>query len=355
MKDTATGGAGPPTDTLRAQYTLLIKQGCLHPEDYKTNIQRLRRLVLMEGLPVEDDGELTDRQRGQVGSCSLRGKIWKILLGVKSVDAGQYSALLAKGPSPQYQKIRKDIDRTFMSDTAFAQSVDQDKLSRSLNAYVNYCSEKKLAHSYVQGGNTLMGTLLYVMPELDAFATFLTVVNEHLPLYLVPNISGVYQGLQALDYLLETGDPELYAHLRAHNYYPQLLMHSILSLGTGTPPLSEVLHLWDFYFAFGMHMNVVCTAAQIVLMRDTLLAHPSPCSMFRSLPNLDAKVIIDLALVLVRQLPDHVYEYLVDHASSSDLVFPVVREAGLGGSAPLKLNASHGSSTLKSLLPKMQT
>ena len=97
-----------------------------------------------------------------------------------------------------------------------------------------------------------------------------------------------------IDYKCRTVDPDLYKYLRAHNYYPELLTHAVLSLGTsispflylylyllssfsvvnftlyntsrylidnnivgtGTPPLAEVLHLWDFYFAFGIRITV---------------------------------------------------------------------------------------------------
>jgi cell cycle arrest protein BUB2 len=37
-------------------------------------------------------------------------------------------------------------------------------------------------------------------------------------------------------------------------------------------PLTEVLKLWDFLFAFGFHLNVVCLVCQVVFIRDKLLA-----------------------------------------------------------------------------------
>lgn len=37
-------------------------------------------------------------------------------------------------------------------------------------------------------------------------------------------------------------------------------------------PLTEVLKLWDFFFAFGFHLNVVCLVCQVVFIRDQLLA-----------------------------------------------------------------------------------
>lgn len=60
-------------------------------------------------------------------------------------------------------------------------------------------------------------------------------------------------------------------------------------------------------------MNVVFTLAQLILMRETLLSHPSPCSLFRSLPPLDSQLIIPLSVHLVRQFPADLYDKMVAH------------------------------------------
>jgi len=39
-----------------------------------------------------------------------------------------------------------------------------------------------------------------------------------------------------------------------------------------TPPLDEVLRLWDFLLAFGVHLNVLCVIAQLLLIRDDVMA-----------------------------------------------------------------------------------
>ncbi len=41
-----------------------------------------------------------------------------------------------------------------------------------------------------------------------------------------------------------------------------------------TQPLSELLKLWDFLFAYGIHLNILCVIAQLVFMRDQLLKTP---------------------------------------------------------------------------------
>jgi len=293
---------------LRKKYLELIEYGNTHPETVHQNLYQLRKTILLEGLPPETEDEIANR--GKDGSkCSLRGLVWKILLGIDNVDAERYIELIKKGPSNRYQKIRKDISRTFMRDSQFSQAVSQDQLSRCLNAFAHDCSEL----GYVQGMNAICGAFLYVLPELDAFYCFSTLVTGSCHLYLDSTISGVHSAETLLDKILEFVDPELYEYLQNRNYHPFLFTQPILSLGTATPPLDELLHLWDFYFAFGVHLNVICTISQLLLMRDTLLAHPSPCSLFRSFPELDAPTILNLSIHIIRQLPDDIYEMLVNH------------------------------------------
>lgn len=47
---------------------------------------------------------------------------------------------------------------------------------------------------------------------------------------------------------------------------------AVLTLSACTPPLPEVLKLWDFLLAYGAHLNILCVVAQLLLMRDELLA-----------------------------------------------------------------------------------
>lgn len=47
---------------------------------------------------------------------------------------------------------------------------------------------------------------------------------------------------------------------------------AVLTLSACTPPLPEVLILWDFLLAYGPHLNILCVVAQLLLMRKELLA-----------------------------------------------------------------------------------
>jgi cell cycle arrest protein BUB2 len=78
-----------------------------------------------------------------------------------------------------------------------------------------------------------------------------------------------------VDKVLATVDPKLAAYLLSKGMHAELYAFpSVLTFCACTPPLPEVLRLWDLFFAFGAHLNIVCIVAQLVLMRDTILANP---------------------------------------------------------------------------------
>lgn len=68
--------------------------------------------------------------------CSLRGLVWKVLLGTIHTDSVLYIRLVAKGPSSEDAKIKEDTFRTFPRDEEFRRRVHEHKLSRINNAYV---------------------------------------------------------------------------------------------------------------------------------------------------------------------------------------------------------------------------
>lgn len=231
-------------------------------------------------------------------------------------------------------------------------------------------TEDQLGFTYVQGMNVLAAPFLYTMPsEIEAFFCFAKFIEEACPLYVQPTLEGVHKGLrvcfapqqaskvantsQLLDRCLKFVDPELYAHLRTKNLSAELYAFpcmplstpcycgldadevlAVLTLCACTPPLDQVLQLWDFLLAFGVHLNVLCVIAQLLLMRDEVMASPrcvksthflhflcsqnlqmrlSPMRLLRTFPPLEAIPVIGIAVTLVRDLPADLYDELVRH------------------------------------------
>jgi cell cycle arrest protein BUB2 len=129
---------------------------------------------------------------------------------------------------------------------------------------------------YVQGMNVLCAPFLYAArSEVEAFALFHTFITRECPGYIRGAMDGVHRGLNLVDRCLEIVEPKLAAYLFSKGLQAKLYAFpSVLTLCACTPPLPEVLHLWDFLFAYGPHLNILCIVAQLILMRDTLLKSP---------------------------------------------------------------------------------
>jgi len=275
-------------------------------KDVEESIKKLRRLILIEGIPSGADS-------------TLRYRIWKILLRVSELPAETFLDYVARGPCEVREKIRNDTFRTLATDRGFKERVHEDMLVRLLDAFVwrNHDRQEynQPGFTYVQGMNVLAAPFLYTMPsEIEAFFCFAKFIEEVCPTYVQPTLEGVHHGLKLLDRCLKIVDPELYQYLRSKNLSAELYAFpSILTLCACTPPLDEVLQLWDFLLAFGVHLNVLCVIAQLLMIRDDVMKSSSPMRLLRTFPPLEASPVIGIAVTLVRDLPTDLYDELVRH------------------------------------------
>ncbi|KAF7182039.1 hypothetical protein CNMCM7691_001427 [Aspergillus felis] len=316
--------------------------------DVDDALKELRYLVL--STRVEADGD---------GMSTYRVYLWLTLLDIPPLPTDEYLSLIHRGRSPAYTKIRNDTFRTLATDPLFKRRVTEASLIRLLNATawkIHDVKAKKRPKSrlstsrrremellintppsiaeeeptatpsseaitsesaiYVQGMNVLCAPFLYVArSEVEAFALFHYFITRECPGYIRGAMDGVHRGLRLVDRCLEIVEPKLAAYLFSKGMQAELYAFpSVLTLCACTPPLPEVLHLWDFLFAYGPHLNILCIVAQLIRMRDTILESPSPNKILRSFPPLDAKEIIALTVLIVRKIPDALYAELIDHA-----------------------------------------
>lgn len=129
---------------------------------------------------------------------------------------------------------------------------------------------------YVQGMNVMAAPFLYVArSEVEAFAAFDAYITNECPGYVRGSMEGVHKGLALVDQILSIVDPKLAACLQSKGMKAEIYAFpSVLTLCACTPPLPEVLRLWDFLFAYGSHLNLLCIVSQLVLIRDQLLNSP---------------------------------------------------------------------------------
>eukprot|EP00834_Sanchytrium_tribonematis_P000986 NODE_20_length_44879_cov_0.624654.p33 type:complete len:118 gc:universal NODE_20_length_44879_cov_0.624654:2980-2627(-) len=99
----------------------------------------------------------------------------------------------------------------------------------------------------------------------------------------------------------------------------------IMTLSSCVTPLDEVLKLWDYYFAYGVHLNILCVVGQLVRMKEEILHHPSPVKLLRSFPALDAADLIaksqSFSKLLNTQLELHLQQHVYDLALVHRIIF----------------------------------
>jgi cell cycle arrest protein BUB2 len=245
-----------------------------------------------------------------------------ILLNAPVLETDAYLALIHRGASPAYSKIRNDTFRTLATDPLFRRRVSEASLIRLLNAVAwklhdareERAESDKLKHTanargspelrsspamksraraltlttegsdvgtsepgtYVQGMNVLAAPFLYAArSEAEAFIAFHRFITHECPGYVRGAMDGVHKGLALVDKVLAIVDPKLSLYLIGKGMNAELYAFpSVLTLCACTPPLPEVLRLWDFLFAYGAHLNILCIVAQLVILRNSILSSP---------------------------------------------------------------------------------
>lgn len=167
------------TPTVTTQFITLLSTRNTTDVELKSTMKSLRLLILRNEIPdVPFNGS------------PLRLSVWKLLLKVYKVDALTYMTLLQKGESRNNEKISNDVFRTMKTDLAFKAKVSEEVLTRILNCFVWRMDEMpkrrlmSLTFSYVQGVNVLLAPLAFVMDEIEAYESLVTLLTSSIPLYV---------------------------------------------------------------------------------------------------------------------------------------------------------------------------
>ncbi|KAL3424808.1 mitotic check point protein [Phlyctema vagabunda] len=279
--------------------------------DLGSGLESTRLKILDQGIKSDSDG-----------MSSLRIYVWLILLNAPVLNTDEYLSLIHRGASPAYSKIRNDTFRTLATDPLFRRRVSEASLIRLLNAVAwklhdskseraeiqarltntsNMHGSPELQQStptrraraatmttdnsepgksepgtYVQGMNVLAAPFLYAArSEAEAFVAFHRFITTECPGYVRGAMDGVHKGLALVDKVLAIVDPKLSLYLIGKGMNAELYAFpSVLTLCACTPPLPEVLRLWDFLFAYGAHLNILCIVAQLVILRTSIFSSP---------------------------------------------------------------------------------
>ncbi|KAJ2821728.1 CDC16 protein, partial [Coemansia furcata] len=278
------GGGGVLEAEQRRRLVALTRRSHADWEQVGATLRELRAVVAANGgLPLGDG----DGQR-------VRATLWLAMLEVRHVAPDGYAQALIRCPSPSADKINNDAFRTLAADAEFRAHVTTASIVRVLNALLSAPDRSPSdPPRYVQGMNTLAAPFLYVMGEGMSFHAFRQFLRRECPLYARPSLPGVHACVQLVDESLAHADPALFSHLRRHGAVAKIYAFpAAMTLSASVGPLRQVVRLWDFLLAFGVHLNVVCIVAQLVAMRELLLTTTRPMAFLRSWPPLRAESVI---------------------------------------------------------------
>ncbi|KAI8053287.1 rab-GTPase-TBC domain-containing protein [Syncephalis plumigaleata] len=199
---------------------------------------------------------LASRLRQGVPSL-LRGRVWRALTRSAATHlAPVYPKLLAER-SPFDKIIVRDLARTFPGVAMFREAggKGQRALGRLLRAYAIYDAEV----GYCQGLGFLAGPLLMNMPEVDAFCTFVRLLDSfNLRTMFTPTMSGLHLRLHQLTRLIEMHLPVIHAHFMEHAIpTPLFASQWFLTIFAYNYPLPFVLRVWDVAMAEGVAETVL--------------------------------------------------------------------------------------------------
>ena len=284
-----------------------IEQYINEPQIFKENgMTQLRYMVLTQGLRIPQGHD----------TCPYRLYVWQILMEAPRMTVDDYYQLIhqARLLKPEiYSKITNDTFRTLKTEDQFHEKVSVSLLTRILGVLAITMPDDV---GYVQGLNVLLAPIAFACykSEPQAYSIVHSLVVRHIPLYVTSDVKGVYTGCDLVEVVLRHIDPALAEDFDSKFFRAKIYAFPlVLTLSACTPPLSEVLRLWDYLFAYGIHMNILFIVAQLVKARDSLLGNDLPMKVLRTFPAIDYLEITKMALSFVSELPHQVYLMVARH------------------------------------------
>ncbi|XP_076436734.1 EVI5-like protein isoform X2 [Babylonia areolata] len=223
-------------------------------DSVKKKLGQLRELV-RKGIPHE-----------------FRGIAWQLLLGVHDSPAKQLYQEYMKKTSPCEKLIRRDIARTFPDHDFFKEKdgFGQESLFNVMKAYSLHDREV----GYCQGSGFIVGLLLMQMPEEDAFAVLVRLMQDYrLRELFKPSMAELGLCMYKLEFLIQDLLPTLQVHFQTQNFDTSMYASSwFLTLFTTSMPLSLARRVMDLFISEGMEMVFRIAVAILQTCQEDLLA-----------------------------------------------------------------------------------
>ncbi|XP_056012324.1 ecotropic viral integration site 5 ortholog-like isoform X4 [Ostrea edulis] len=182
----------------------------------------------------------------------FRGLAWQLLLGVHDSPHKQLYVEYLKQTSPSEKLIRRDIARTFPDHDFFKEKdgLGQESLFNVMKAYSLHDREV----GYCQGSGFIVGLLLMQMPEEEAFAVLVKLMQDYrLRELFKPSMAELGLCMYKLECLIQELLPDMYLHFQSQGFHTSMYASSwFLTLFATSFSLSLSCRVMDLFISEGM-------------------------------------------------------------------------------------------------------
>ncbi|XP_046444293.1 ecotropic viral integration site 5 ortholog-like isoform X1 [Daphnia pulex] len=202
----------------------------------------------------------------------FRGVVWPLLCGANDSPAKSQYAEYIKATSACEKVIRRDIARTYPEHDFFKEKdgLGQESLFNVMKAYSLHDREV----GYCQGSAFIVGILLMQMPEEEAFAVVVKLMQEYrLREIFKPSMAELGLVLYQLKNLVEELLPDLHAHFLSQSFDTSMYASSwFLTLFSTTLTLSVACRVMDAFLIDGMEIIFRLAVAILNFGKEDLLS-----------------------------------------------------------------------------------
>lgn len=201
----------------------------------------------------------------------FRALVWQLLCGASEHDKKQYAEYI-KATSACEKVIRRDIARTYPEHDFFKEKdgPGQEALFNVIKAYSLHDREV----GYCQGSGFIVGLLLMQMPEEEAFAVLVQIMQQHrMRDMFKPSMAELGLCMYQLESLVQEQLNDLYVHFQSQGFQTTMYASSwFLTLYTTTLSLSLCKRIMDVFLSEGMEFIFKVALALLQLGKEALLS-----------------------------------------------------------------------------------
>ncbi|XP_059470176.1 ecotropic viral integration site 5 ortholog isoform X2 [Neocloeon triangulifer] len=202
----------------------------------------------------------------------FRGIVWPLLCGAHDSPVKKQYADFIKATSACEKVIRRDIARTYPEHDFFKEKdgLGQESLFNVMKAYSLYDREV----GYCQGSGFIVGLLLMQMPEEEAFAVLVKLMQEYRMRDMYkPTMAELGLCMYQLENLVQDFIPELHGHFQSQSFHTSMYASSwFLTLFTTALSLSVACRIMDVFLSEGMDIIFKVALSLLTIAKDDLLS-----------------------------------------------------------------------------------